>query len=485
MKKPGSSLGPRHHRLRDQSSEAADLDSPFAVLKTLQERMGGRFVTNPTGKASHTSEGRKSPKQQIGKKRSSVSISKKALKKSLDLNQSDNGQKPIERMPERTGWKQHAEEVEAWLASSAKSMGALAEDYPEKLTTRMETTITQRMRAGTVKPFPPDIETDIVLGIDFGTTSTKIVASFPYEAGTPAYPLPALEGLCMEEHPHLFPSALWVDSRSHFHLAPKPGRHLLPDLKRDLMEGRTACTGGDPNAPIDPQVAVAAFLALHVRHARGWMLEDSEACRPGCTYAWTVHVGFPAAALDNRLSAPFERALAAALLLARGSDAINRRSAADALTRIGDTQSALENEGGAVFPEISAAVAGFAASRRLEPGLYGLIDIGGMTLDCCTFDLRPSEEGIKNPIFVACVAPFGIQNLNLWRRKKKRVGTFVEAIKWPVRNVIHITKARRQPFSPRWESSLPLFATGGWGDGKGVSNSARRYLPLDAQDHRR
>jgi len=470
---------PRRKRAPKKTTDHAVLDGPFAVLAALKKQMTGqatdanqggydgstekpssRFISKPTGGKPHK-YGKKRGSNGTDKKHPVPFRVKRSTLKPLDRSAFDNGLQPVEQTGKDESWKGCADEVEAWLDEKAATVRVSNLGYPDLIAAKVESEVRHRTRVGTIEAIPTNAETEIILGIDFGTTSTKIVASFPYRAGEPTYALPALEGLCAEEHLHLFPSAVWIDARGHFHLAPKLGRIVLPELKRDLLEMRASCTGADPNALVTPETAVAAFLALHIRHARGWMLDGSGACRPGEACAWTVHVGFPAAALDERLSMPFERALAAALILARSPGIVSRRSVEDVLRRIPDASATLLEEGGAVFPEISAAVAGFAASRRLEAGLYCLVDIGGMTLDCCTFDLRPFEEGMRNPIFVASIAPFGIQNLDLWRKGRKRVGTFVEAIKSPIRDVIWTTRGKRQPNSPRWNGYLPIFATGG------------------------
>lgn len=470
---------PRRKQARKTITRHSQLDGPFAALAALRDKMAGhetrvdhrnhdadseqpssRFVSTPTGGTP-----RKSNKNRfldkVGREDPTLFRVKRSTLKPLDKSSFDNGLQPAETTSQNRSWKGCADEVEEWLDEVAGTARASDHEYPEQITAEVESNIKDRLQIGTVASMPEDEETIVILGIDFGTTSTKIVASFPYKPGEPTYALPALEGLCAEEHPHLFPSAIWVDAHGDFHLSPGPGRSVLPELKRDLLEARASCTGAGPDILIAPETAVTAFLALHVRHARGWILRESNACRRDERCGWTVHVGFPAAALDKRLSMPFERTLAAALILAREPGTISRHSVENVLHAITDASSILEWEGGAVFPEISAAVAGFAASRRLEAGLYCLMDIGGMTLDCCTFDLRPSEDGVKNPIFVACIAPFGIQNLDLWRKSGRQVETFVDAIKWPLRDAIWTTKARRQPNSLRWSSYLPIFATGG------------------------
>ena len=50
----------------------------------------------------------------------------------------------------------------------------------------------------------------VTVGVDLGTSSTKVVASLPYEAGRPAVAISAPRHGRVENHPYLWRTAVWL-----------------------------------------------------------------------------------------------------------------------------------------------------------------------------------------------------------------------------------------------------------------------------------
>ncbi len=307
---------------------------------------------------------------------------------------------------------------------------------------------------------------EIVLGVDFGTTSTKIVARLPYEAGAPAFAVPALPFARAEVHAYLWASRLWLAPDGAFSLRPLPRAALVCAIKTNLM-----AFGADDRVVLDAgggltataEEAATAFLALQIRQAKGWLATEKAALLRKGPPRWSYNLGFPAASLNNAvLCARYERCAAAAVALAAEPFEVTLPVVRSALAAAAtDAPRWLTRQRVALHPEIAAAVAGFANSIRREDGLYTLVDVGGGTVDCCTFNLFTAEHGSSRcPIFSARVELLGVEP---WRLCEGNAAAdeFRYLLDTLQTTVIWDTKRRRHPLSERWRTGLPLFFVGG------------------------
>lgn len=160
----------------------------------------------------------------------------------------------------------------------------------------------------------------INIGLDLGTSSTKIIARLPFEADQPTVAIPAPVHCRSIDHPYLWQTVLWIRSDGKFLCYPDRGAHLLHALKQGMM-------GNNPDAVISPETndglgvtrieAVVAYLAYVIRYVRGWLMSERPELLRGRRLSWSVNVGLPAAGYDNRvLVGAYRRAAAAALMLA-------------------------------------------------------------------------------------------------------------------------------------------------------------------------
>ena len=301
------------------------------------------------------------------------------------------------------------------------------------------------------------------IGIDLGTTCTKIVAGFPYEAGSPSFAIPAPPTLQAEGHPYLWLSALWIDRSGRFDLLPHDDFEILTGFKLGLMLGAHPNSAGMISA-VRPAEIACAYIALQLRQAKGWLLTHHPGvfARPGI--AWYCNLGFPAASLnDPILGSRYSQCFAAALLLQLRPWPITAETVRTALTVVENRhQQALTALRGGIAPEIAAAVAGFAYSMRLDDGLFAMVDVGGITVDCCTFNLfKDREDQARCPVLQADVQPLGVE---VWECGKTYAGfadEFRKALDLQLRGFIWSTRTRRAPLSCRWAEGLPLFFSGG------------------------
>jgi hypothetical protein len=228
----------------------------------------------------------------------------------------------------------------------------------------------------------------------------------------------------------------------------------------------------DPPAPVmsamaaqaNAEEAACAFLALQVRQARGWLATERAMLMQRGAITWSYNFGFPAASLNNSdLRRRYERCIAAALSLINEPAAITLASTRAALDAITNRETELlERAQAALVPEIAAAVSGFANSTMLDDGLYAIVDVGGGTVDCCTFNLFKERDGAARcPIFAAEVAMLGAE---VWQGCADDP-PLANYFRWDLnrlqRTVIWKTKRDRDPHSERWVQGLPVFFVGG------------------------
>jgi len=306
-----------------------------------------------------------------------------------------------------------------------------------------------------------------VLGIDFGTSSTKIVARLPYEAGAPAFAIPVPGFARAESWPHLWASRLWLAPDGSFSLWPHPHAVLGCALKTALMrvganDDVVLRHARGPSASVEE--AVTAFPALQIRQAKGWLATAKAPLLRSAPPKWSYNLGFPAASLDDReLRLRCERCVAAALRLLEDAGEITVTTVRQSLASVRENASAILGERrAALHPEIAGAIAGFANSTRREDGLYAMVDVGGGTVDCCTFTLFADRTGqARCPILLAQVELLGVEPWRICEDDQGRRDDFKFLIDALQNLVIWGTKQRLDPNSPRWTTGLPLFFIGG------------------------
>lgn len=307
---------------------------------------------------------------------------------------------------------------------------------------------------------PTSIE--FVIGLDFGTSSTKVVVRTPYRPGQPANALPVPKSARAEGCSHLWQSAVWYDStRRTFSAVPVKGSAKLGGLKAAFIDNPGAMLHND----VSVQEACAAYLALVLRETVSWTAKQ-RAFR-GHSLQWSVNLGLPAATYDTPMLAPYLNLLHAAWNLANSGAEVALKDVRRAL----DEEPTDDGVALQVVPEVAAAVAGFARSQNRRNGLYVLADVGASTLDACCFRLSEPVEGIDHyTMLVADVQPLGVAATAAMLKRGRSEAEIETAVERVMRAVIWQTKRSRDPRAPEWRTTLPLFLCGG-----GAANNLHRH----------
>lgn len=338
---------------------------------------------------------------------------------------------------------------------------------------------------------------DLVVGLDFGTSCTKVVVRSPFIAGARA--------VAVRWHSdgggnaYLLPTELWMDVRGELHLRPAgdAAGERFTDIKISLM---------DQPADERSKAVAAAYLGLALRRARRWFLDTQADIYGRHLLRWGVNLGIPSAGYaDEQVRATFGLVARAAWELSLDAKAPTLASAFRACRSAenggySDADTRIE-----VVPEIVAEVVGYARSRKRRNGLHVVVDAGASTLDICGFNLHAPEGEDNYELFTALVERLGLNELHLKRlatvrRAGARSPTPITALDpsspIPVRGIDYVegpSNALRErlaavddryvfectnslmrilmelrksmdPHAEAWKSGLPVFLAGGGRD---------------------
>ena len=240
-------------------------------------------------------------------------------------------------------------------------------------------------------------ERELVIGLDFGTSSTKIIIGDHSTGKAFAIPFSDVDGV----NKYLIPSRLY-ESDSEYSLMGGQGSHR--DLKLSLLANPT---------DLDHQVKVTAFLALLIRHARAWILSEHRELYLQSKIFWKLTLGIPSAHhLKSEHQEVFYKLAAAAWhVSADGSEVIKKSDVVNALKK--DSAASAEIS---VIPELSAQIYGYVSSSSFDPNrenIFLMVDIGAGTLDSSLFKVTKGRGGKWDFTFYTSeVQPNGVMNLH-------------------------------------------------------------------------
>lgn len=242
---------------------------------------------------------------------------------------------------------------------------------------------------------------DVMMGLDFGTSSTKVVLAD--HSLNEAYAVPFNNSVGVSSY--LLPSVLVETQTGEYSLDGVGKRHA--DLKLAML-----------SRPNDPVVCaqVCAFLALTIRRARSWMYQTKREQYLSSDILWTLAIGLPSEQAAYSKQTPHFQKLAEVAWSLAGSegplllDDARRAWETRQELRLGDE---LEVR---VLPELSAQIHGFVSSSHFDvrqPNIYLLVDVGAGTLDASLFKVTKEKDGrVSFSFFTHGVEKLGAANLN-------------------------------------------------------------------------
>lgn len=266
-------------------------------------------------------------------------------------------------------------------------------------------------------------ERELVVGLDFGTSSTKVVIGDRAAGKAFAVPFTNQTGALR----YLLPCRLY-QSGDAFSLAGEGYVH------RDLKLALAAVPQDN-----DCRTRVAAFLALVLRLARGWLLTEHEGVYRNVRIVWRLAIGLPVAhQLDSELVEVFKQVAEEAWIASVANEhSMTAAVIESARARVDDLASGAEAwpDGAEVeveaVPEIAAQIYGFVNSNsfdRKANNIYLMVDVGAGTVDSSLFHVKPGRGGKWDfEFFTSVVEPHGVMNLHRhrvdwWQTQLERLG---------------------------------------------------------------
>ena len=275
----------------------------------------------------------------------------------------------------------------------------------------------------------PDNETDLIIGLDFGTSATKVVIRDPF-AATGVFPA-RLNGGRLGIDGHLLPSRVFRTGDAY---SLTQGTHRITDLKLGLL----ACKAKSPVTEFND---CCAFLAFVIRRARAWLLSEHKDIYGKHALNWRLNLGLAARSYQDRDTVMLFRRLAwAAANLAADPEAESITvQKADQYRLESLAVSAGKVSEGVEFgwadvdavPEVSAQLQGFMSSARWDwrsRPVMMLVDVGAGTVDSALFHVHVPQDGRGVLTFYSSrVEPNGAMNLHRarveWLQKLMTAGS--------------------------------------------------------------
>lgn len=250
----------------------------------------------------------------------------------------------------------------------------------------------------------PGTVRELVIGLDFGTSSTKVVLADP--SLNVGYAVPLVEAVGVNSY--LLPSAMMETEDGFYTLSGQGHRHA--DLKLAMLENmtdETACA------------RVCAFLALVIRSARAWLYETKSDQYLRADILWTLALGQPANPGDSeKFRVHFEQLAKVAWALASEAGAI-RVEVAQRTWRHREQLDLGDELEVRVMAELTAQIHGFVSSSQFDarqPNIYLMVDVGAGTVDASLFRVRKDAGGVVSfALFTHSVELLGAANFNRYR----------------------------------------------------------------------
>ena len=257
----------------------------------------------------------------------------------------------------------------------------------------------------------------VVVGFDLGTSCSKIVIRSPYVANERAVAIP-FDGLTGVHSRYLVKTLIHEGEEGRFSLEPN-GETFVParDLKVRLLNLDGAPTPTEAEI-VDCGTPTTAYVALLLRRARSWFLEDQRDEFAQYRIRWEFNLGIPSAGYDDPVTRTVFDAIArSAWSLSESETPLTRQGVAKALrdALVNRTVSGVEI---GVIPEIAAEVVGYARSPQRRTGLHVLVDVGASTLDISSFVLHEDEGEDRYSLLTAAVSREGVHELHKHRIAK-------------------------------------------------------------------
>lgn len=259
-------------------------------------------------------------------------------------------------------------------------------------------------------------EIDLVIGFDFGTSTSKVVIQAPDLPGSPARAI-NFGGLAIQDFPYLIPTKLWIDEDGEISIVEKKGYKQISDLKIRLLPGVNVGIGTTSNDLNAAGIAIC-YIAEVLRISRKWYLaENINLIGKGTKINWSFNLGVPSPYVGKNIEHNLFKLIGRGAWIYSVLDPDSRRFNLYEAVRVYEslnhkdewpnyTSDYLKCEFN-IIPEIAGGAVGYAFSDKRRNGLHLMIDVGAGTVDVCMFILWNKNDSNSYSLLTADVKPLG------------------------------------------------------------------------------
>lgn len=356
-------------------------------------------------------------------------------------------------------------------------------------------------------------ESELVIGLDFGTSCTKAVVRDNSLQVAYAVPFKMVEEI---NQLYLISTQLFVRSNGECSL--KNGDILINDAKIQLMDNPDAVIftdikTGDKITALEVSIA---YIALILREIRWWFFASHKDKYKNRELLWELNIGLPSRSYDDKLlHETFKLAALAGWNASTQPGKVSLDTVRCVLKEcrrdlnLLAQHKAISMEDGQIHPEsvnavpeVISEIVGYAKSSLRREGLHLLIDIGAGTIDVTSFILYKDNKTLRDDLFTLLtteVERYGAFMFHKHRLKEMKIilehklsnlshlidgmsplpeindyipskselnfdaidNEFIQKFKSVVNKVVATTRKERDPKSQHWKKGLPVFLCGG------------------------
>lgn len=348
-------------------------------------------------------------------------------------------------------------------------------------------------------------ETELIIGLDFGTSYTKVVIGNVSDH----YAVPLSPN---DQEKYLLPGvfSILVDDRCVLGSI-KDAKYHLENLKIALL---------DDKLHTEEKTAIIIYLALVLRKTRNWIMNEKVNIFKNKLLDWYINIGVPTDSYHNtKLNNQYKEIVRMAWVLSilplqiTWNMAFNLVNSFRQYEKRISKESLMDDDKIGIFPEFVAQIAGYVRSPSKKNDLHLLIDIGAGTVDITTFNVYHTEGEPLYPVFARKVSKHGTVYLMRHRLKysgndglqwspfkkapsshefARMIGTPLDTIKKAdkifkkslselITSRLMYTKKKRHPLSKAWRKGIPTFLCGGGSycdTYRQIIQSVSSYYPL-------
>lgn len=340
---------------------------------------------------------------------------------------------------------------------------------------------------------------DIGIGLDYGTSSTKVVVQDPVLRNAFAVPF---GGISHPKNVYLIPSRLGISFDGRCQLVgfnQRGGR----GLKLALMKSPKKIAELPTSRPIrtNALALVSIYIALVLQEVRMWFLGNFKNEYGTNRIRWYLNVGIPTPNYDDReLCRAFLDASRIGWRLSLEKEQITVQTANEFLRKSDQEEMDLGIHPDQIntVPEVAAEVASYARSPLREMGLHMIVDVGANTMDVATFRIEAPEAVFEYWYLYSEVCEYACHKLHTCRLEQTKKGfdrwfeelrrvddnraeipqsygdysppendlttadqEFIDMAKLPISRAAAKTYLEKDPNAREWKNGVPLFICGG------------------------